>query len=345
MAEAVEQVSHDLVQIRLPALPSPLQTFGSLAGQLGYVAAIAELEIGWCSLESRYDTDQVTTAACDVTIVSRYRADLGLEGTAFTVRASADATGITLVTSSFDDIEAPWEQLCIWAFAFDPVLAGPVFDDGCRPVVQPGSATAQRQLAEGYAADGGSFAGAARNPVGITEAFATIHNRGGQPEGLFDFGGAVVRFPGMPVDSPQWPHPEMRDYLLWSSRLFDFDLGECSTSPRVGEGLTAVDCPSARLAGLLPKLLGLGSVAQPMVFYVQSGKIVDVAGSTNPALVEEFTRVCGSVAALSAAAVTQFPSGECSPRFDGFGAAALEIALGCVVSTVDGPLCRNMTGS
>lgn len=317
---ATRLLAADRSYVLLPGLSDVIAPETAAGPALGFLAEVAAVEVGECDDPKAVRRDPTASVVrCSVVVVSDYRTDLDLADGSGTVTAVVSGGVLRSVLASIDDRGASFEQYCLWARDADPAAAAAAFDDRCRPVETADTAHVHLRLAAAYGAE--SVEPGEPSPLAVVDAFARIHNAGGAPIALFDEPFRVVTVPGVPIDSPRWPYPELEDYLAWSSAVYDFELGRCFAEPR--SGLTAVRCDGAVLTGPLPLGLGIGPVEAPVQFFVRDGLIVGISGRSPEPLIRAFADLC----TLSGSNAAFLGSG-CVPRYDADSAVALLAALG-----------------
>lgn len=310
---AAALVATDRSPFVLPALSAAIGPGDEPQESLAFVSSVATLQVGDCRvrLGAAAGREVVT---CSLLVTSDYRDALGLGEAAGTLTASVRAGSIASLATTVDDRFAGYADYCGWALTVAPAESAGLFDARCRPVESAATGREHAALAARFAA------AAERGPLSVVDDFARLHNEGAASVALFSDRFRVATFPGVPVAFPQWPFPDLDDYLEWSSAVYDFELGQCRADARGGD-LVAVDCLEARLGGRLPAALGVGHVLTPVRFFVSGGQIVGVSGRSPDALVEAFAGRCADTD------LSPFLAAGCTPRYDPESAAGLLAAL------------------
>lgn len=316
--DAMAWLDADHSLLVLPGLSNVVTSGDRVRDRLGFLSVVAGIEVGRCTaVRTSMLTEARSSARCTIVVDSDYRSALGLAEAAGTVTAVAEGDRLRSI-AAIDDRLGGFIDYCVWALDADAEGVDALFDDRCLPVETAATAAEHLALAAAYAERGHEAA----DPIRIVEAFVRIHNTGASPIGMFGSTYRVATFPGVPIESPHWPFPDLADYLEWSGVVYDFDIGACVASERSGAGLVAVDCASARLGGPLPQRLGLDPVPTPIRFFVEDGRIAGVSGRSPQALIDAFASQCTTLRGASVLGA------GCTPLYDAASAEALLAAIG-----------------
>ena len=231
------------------------------------------------------------------------------------------------VLSLYHDGSTPQAiDYCVWASGEHPELAEDAFDSGCLPEVVPAIVRSHEELAADYLAAGVPTQSAAATEAvtipRVLAGFERLYNedaRGGSGAefALFAHTGPVTQFPGLLPDflNLRSPFPMMPEFLVWSARSYDVDLGVCSIEQRYDFGGVGVTCPDAVWNGPLVSGLGLLPVRQPIDFIITDGKITHWFGETDRRLVDAAARFCSRVHDESEPFVSVAFRTDCTPNY------------------------------
>lgn len=294
-----------------------------------FSGAATDLALGDCGAESGTGpTDYLVRCAVEVT--GALPTALGYPQ--FVEVRAGTAAGEVL--SLFHDGQIPNAfDYCVWATGEYPELAATAFGASCQTVAHPAHATAHIAMATGYLSAGEPEPSQdTRDSVAVARVlagFERLHDSEAADEPravatLFADSGPLVRFPGLlplPMEARD-PYPSIPEFLLWSGRSYDVDLGRCTIEQRYELGGVRAACPDAVWDGPLVSGLGLSPVTQPIEFIVEGGRITGTLGETDAELAAAADRFCRRAQEkLPRFADLAFRS-DCTPRYTIEGADA-----------------------
>lgn len=324
--------------IQLPGITRdflvPSDTALHIDGAIEFTGAVVDLALGDCVAESGTESIDYLVR-CPVEVSGALPSALG-HPLDMEIRAGTIAGE---VVSLFHDGQIPYaSDYCVWASGKYPELAETAFGATCQPVAQPAQAAAHNVMATGYVAAGVPQPSPdTRDSVTIARVLSGFERLHGEQSidapteasALFANNGPIVRFPGLlpRLFEARDPFPSIPQFLDWSGRVYDVDLGICTISQRHESGRIRVECPEAVWDGPLVAGLGLAPVSQPIEFIVQAGRITQALGDTNAALAEAAERFCRITQRELPQSAAQAFRGDCTPNYTAAAADALMILL------------------
>ena len=321
--------------IQLPGITGdflvPSDTPKRIDGAIEFTGAVVDLALGDCVAER--GTDPIDyLVRCPVEVTGALPSALG-QPLDMEIRAGTTAGE---VVSLFHDGQTPYaSDYCVWASGEYPELAETAFGATCQPVAQPAQAAAHNVMATGYVAAGVPEPSPdTRDSVTIARVLSGFERLHGEEaidppseaSALFANNGPIVRFPGLlpRLFEARDPFPSIPEFLDWSGRVYDVDLGICAISQRHESGRIRVECPEAVWAGPLVTGLGLAPVSQPIEFIIQAGRITQALGDTNPTLAEAADRFCRITQQELPQSAAQAFRSDCTPNYT---AAAADVLM------------------
>ena len=324
--------------IQLPGITRdflvPSDTPKHIDGAIEFTGAVVDLALGDCVAE--LGTDPIDyLVRCPVEVTGALPVALG-QPLDMEIRAG---TAAGEVVSLFHDGETPYvSDYCVWASGEYPELAETAFGATCQPVAQPAQAPAHNVMATGYVAAGVPEPSPdTRDSVTIARVLSGFERLHGEEaidapseaSALFANNGPIVRFPGLLplLFEARDPFPSIPEFLDWSGRVYDVDLGICTISQRYEFGRIRVACPEAVWDGPLVTGLGLAPVPQPIEFIIQAGRITQTLGETNARLAEAADRFCRTAQKELPQFAAQAFRSDCTPNYTAAAADALMTLL------------------
>jgi hypothetical protein len=343
-AAAVSLIGAEWDSVLLPGFTDslfvPEDGRAALEDGIAFLSSVARLSLGPCDAvapdpgarattdirceDGALEGDYLDAIARNIWEGIRPMPDRGEPGVTFGVRGdriiSIEAGGPGFAPQAY----------CIWAEQSRPEDADSLFDLWCRPNTSAAAAAVHAELAAAFVAEGTPLPPRrltdARLAAVYVDRFAEHHNLGDvfTARGWMSQRVEAADLPGFPAGSNE---PTVDEFLAWSTRLLEIDVGECEVDYSVES--TVVTCRDMTVGG--PMLAE--AVAQPTRFTLSPASRRPVARAPERILAVEplggdpipVERICRLLQGSDPAAAGAVFTADCAPDYP---AAVTAAALG-----------------